>query len=737
MKRALIIFTIVLSLLWISYAVITHVQRTDVREAREHKNVIRTNSLFAQLLEENKKLLDGQIYSVSHNLEVLRLWQKRDLEGLKKAAAPLFAYIKSQYSISHFYFIEPDRTCFLRVHNPTRRGDKIGRYTLEQAAKRGWLYSGIELGSYGQFTLRSVYPWFLEGKLIGYIELGNEIHDITTKLSRNLGSDLVFVINKKHLDRPAWEEGMRLLDREAKWGTFEKHVIIDSSLKEVGPSILNRSESFFSEQEEGGQELGTQGFEVSEKGRHFHVGAIPLRDASTQALGYILVLSDITKESNASQVNLVQQLLFILITGVLLLFLFKYLNKLETRVWQFKRDIEVHSSELNSAMMNAQVLRGVAEKANKAKSTFLANMSHEFRTPMNAIIGMTNEVLESDLGFQNRESLTIVKDSATSLLTLIGDILDFSKIESGDFELALENLDIHQEIDLLGESFGIRFAEKCITINCTVDPAVSRYIFVDPLRLRQVLVNLIDNAFKFTWVGGVTVNVRELAQTEDTVVLEFSVSDTGVGIPAEIQEKIFDSFIQADSSTTKLYGGTGLGLAITKKLVQLMGGEVWLASEVDEGSCFYFTLPCRKGEAVQTALVNAGLPDVSGTKILLVEDNPINQKLALRILNKSGIESQVAGNGQEALEILAKEAFDLVLMDIQMPVMDGLEATRQIRSGEHAGVDIAIPIVAVTANAFESDRQRCFDAGMSHFLSKPFKKVDLINLIQQITKSKG
>ncbi|MBF0520444.1 MAG: response regulator [Nitrospirae bacterium] len=526
-----------------------------------------------------------------------------------------------------------------------------------------------------------------------------------------------------------------------------------------------------------------------------------------------------------------------------------------------------------------------AEEANKAKSTFLANMSHEFRTPMNGIIGMTNLALDTLLDSDQREYLTIVKNSSNHLLSLINDVLDYSKIEAGKMELQEADFDLFITIKTTLEPMVITAKKKGINLTVEILPAVPASLQGDAGRLRQVLVNLIGNSLKFTDKGKIELKV-DLAQRvlktaqpidEKTQILYFSISDTGIGIPKENLDGIFDSFSRVESFSTKKYEGTGLGLAIVKKVVAMLGGEIWVESELGKGSTFYFTsrfkvlskpasdvahiekiefrpkrilvvdsdisiskkiaemirndgfyvevasggyeasgiltfstiqydivivdfqlsdmdgfafsknmksieklshikvimmvsagikgddLHCRalgisgylvkpiyKSDliAILSMLIanwenpeaplltrHTALESRSSLNILLAEDNIVNQTLAVKLLEKHGIKPSVAGNGLEATEATAKTRFDLILMDVQMPVMDGLEATKHIRKSQECEINKDVPIIAMTANALIGDRERCIEAGMTDYISKPIEADDLYALIEKYTAS--
>ncbi len=364
-----------------------------------------------------------------------------------------------------------------------------------------------------------------------------------------------------------------------------------------------------------------------------------------------------------------------------------------------------------------------AQAAGRTKSEFLANISHEFRTPMNAIIGMIDLAMNTDLTSEQKDFLQTAKTSSALLLGLLNDIFDLIGIESGRIRLEYEDIDFRRFLDDISHFFSAKVREKGLEFHTRFSPDIPKMLYADKHRLRQILDNLLNNALKFTPTGEIRLSVETRGKE-----LLFTVSDTGIGIASEDAERIFDAFTQADGSHTRRFGGAGLGAAICKKLTQMMGGRIGVKSELGKGSAFYFTIKGQKAEMTESPTVSSPL------KILIAEDNPLNRKLLMAILQMKGHQVNAVEHGKAAVQAFEQEHSDLILMDIQMPVMDGLEATRLIREKEKK-TGGHIPIVAVTAHGMPGDRERFLALGMDEYLTKPIHKEQLLSVIEMLTAS--
>jgi signal transduction histidine kinase/ActR/RegA family two-component response regulator len=414
--------------------------------------------------------------------------------------------------------------------------------------------------------------------------------------------------------------------------------------------------------------------------------------------------------------------------------LIRNLTEAGTKLEKANQDLTEEIDYVKRMEVELKQARDKAEEMSKVKGEFLANMSHEIRTPMNGVIGTLQLLEDTELDEEQQEYASTAHKSANALLTILNDILDLSKIEAGKLDLEIIPFDLREIMHDLITLHALNSEQKGIEIKSQIDPRIPPVLIGDPTRIRQILMNLVSNALKFTIEGSVSINAEALSLEQHSVVIRIEVQDTGIGIDESVRDKLFNAFTQADGSTTRKYGGTGLGLAIVRQLVGMMQGELGIDGAPGEGSTFWFTLPLKiSHEAPKTDHKSqpSQMQHKLHGRVLLVEDNPINQMVARKMLEKIGVETELAGNGQEALDLLHEHNFDAVLMDCQMPVLDGFNATRQLREREREQQCKPLAVIAMTANVMEGDRERCLKAGMNDYIGKPFTNEGLHATLQR------
>ncbi|HET8866028.1 MAG TPA: ATP-binding protein [Gracilimonas sp.] len=394
---------------------------------------------------------------------------------------------------------------------------------------------------------------------------------------------------------------------------------------------------------------------------------------------------------------------------------------------ELNQELSIKQKKLENYISQLEVTTGELAKSTKAKSEFLATMSHEIRTPMNAILGMTHLLKEDSPRKDQIEPINILDFSGKTLLSLIDDILDFSKIEAGKIEFEKIEFKLDELIDVIIESFRSLAKNKGIDLSASIAKNTPNVLMGDPARLTQILNNLVSNALKFTEDGKVSLEVSSLKNEDEIITLQFAITDTGIGIEEDRMDTIFNSFTQASENTKRLFGGTGLGLTISKQLTELQGGKISVESEEGKGSTFFVELTFEKsdaGEKASKVTEEEGAKSISGLKLLLAEDNLVNQKVMIRFFERWNVEMKVVDNGLEVLEALKEQNFDVILMDLQMPEMDGYEASENIRKLDDP-YKRKTPIIALTAAALKEVREKVYAAGMNDFVTKPFDPAEL------------
>jgi len=716
--------------------------------------------LLSWQTKRSARIMHGLSDLILQDQNIGNAWQSQNRELLLETAEPLFRQLQDKYNLSSLSFYNTDLSCFLRAHQPLRNGDKVNNFSLAHAAIKKEPTEGIELDKDGTLTSTVVHPWVYKQKLLGYIELAEEIAHMTPVIKETLKADLLFTINKSNIVRKYWQEKQQTKMHRCKWELFNHFVISEHTMESI-PEDLADFIRFTP------TKYGQPVFKLDDGNQKLQGGFLTLKDTGGKSLGDIVVLIDVTDmQLSQMKMSAILAVFSLIVAVVLFILFFLHIHRIETKLAKRKKveqteiqqrqrteeelklaknraertqlEIRQINKQLKLSVSRANKLAEKAIVADVAKGQFLANMSHEIRTPMNAIIGFSDILAEDNPTQLQQKYLSIVKESGKNLLQIINDILDFSKIEAGKMTVEKIECSLKKLIDNTELMMSPAANKKKLDFKTTSTKDLPAIIKTDPVRLQQCLINLVNNAIKFTEQGHVHLNVSLIRKKENPFI-KLSIEDNGIGIPTEKLHSIFDAFIQADGDTTRKYGGTGLGLAITKNMINLLGGELSVESQEGKGSKFLILLPpgldienqpsieepCDITEKYNDDLVKYEDQEMSGT-ILVAEDTPTNQMLIRLLLEKLGFQVKTASNGKEAIDIISKNSFDLIFMDMHMPIMGGHEAVKEIRK-----MGITTPIVALTASVLKDDRNKCLETGCDDYLPKPINRKTLLEILRK------
>jgi len=714
-RKILTPFVAVLVVITVSAILVTYyIQQQHIEDgALSRSDSFR--EIWQSTLRYESDKLTAILSFIEKDQQLREIWLSESRSDLYAYSMPMLEKIRQDFEVTHFYFISLDRSVFLRVHNRESYGDDVLRQTLIDAEISQGISSGIELGAYGHFTLRVVLPWIVDGKLAGYIELGEEIDHIIPGIKRVLGADFFLLVDKASVDFDNWHSIRPLRNDQDKWNQFDDQLLIAQTIPTL-PQVLHAATN---------QRQGFESLKFSNAESIYHTGHAKLYDASNEPLVDVYLVKDISgDEARVKEFMLIFSLSSLGAGLLAFVFFYRHLSLTENLIRKNQEEIQDKNHRLKEALNES-------ERATRAKTDFITNISHEIRTPMNGIIGATELMRGDENTREQKTHINIVHQSASALLHLINDLLDVSKIEAGKLTLDSGLFDCAKLVDDTVQLLGSGASEKGLIVEKDLSLLSHRYYHGDANRLRQILTNLIGNAIKFTESGSIKISCENIDRDETHSLLAIKITDTGIGIKKSNIDQLFSRFVQADSSITRRFGGTGLGLAISRQLCEMMSGELKVSSEYGHGSTFTVEVLLEKASADDhNRELSEDLKRNYRKHALLAEDNPVNQIVISALLERLGISVDIACDGLVAIGMFSKGNYDLVFMDLQMPNMDGLSATESIR---HANNDCApVPIVAITANAMEEDKIACQNAGMNGFLSKPLKLSTLITELDRI-----
>ncbi len=662
------------------------------------------------------------------NIDIFKRINTVDEKEKTALREELYKRLKDKYEIMkakgvlQFHFVLSDNTTFLRMHKPQKYNDDIStiRYSFKYVNETKKPTRGLESGR-TTHAFRNVYPILDENKNhLGALEISFSSDYLQWYLTNINKLHVHFLIKEKLFDSTIWKRNDKVVEYIKSAENKDFMISFDKNSHLIKQCITDYTKRLKVQQENIGLKMGQkEPFGIYNTHNEYTeaIAFYPIKDIKNEDTVAWLVsyTNDEFISSTLFGVKIVRGVFFILFV-ILFYFIYRVINQ-----------TKLLNRQVNEKTKNLKKLTEIAQKAARAKSDFLANMSHEIRTPLNAILGFIDLLKEQNKDKKSLEYIQIIDNSSKHLLGIINDILDFSKIESGKLEIENRNFEARKEFDSTINLFKAKAVEKNITLKIDIDSNLPKYICSDSLRIKQIISNLLSNAIKFT-PNDKNIYLQINYKNNN---LYISVEDEGIGIPKNRQNEIFNAFSQADTSTTRKFGGSGLGLSISAELVKLLGGKIEVQSDMGIGSRFFFSIPINKDKNI----INDKIDDISKKKlqgrILLVEDNKANQMFMELILKKLGLSYEIANDGLEAVEKYKDLTYNLILMDENMPNMNGIEATKQILKYENDKNLIHTPIIALTANALKGDREKFMQAGLDDYMTKPVDKKRLLEIFSK------